>query len=79
MLERGDCERRNFPLPVIDSVICEVCSRFFRRLSDMKRHDRVAERCLPVPMQRGSRQWGCFILLLKERTLKVPPLHFAFP
>ena len=58
MLERGDCERRNFPLPVIDSVICEVCSRFFRRLSDMKRHERVAERCLLLPMQRGSRQWG---------------------
>ena len=57
MLERADCERRNFPLPVIDSVICEVCSRFFRRLSDMKRHECVAEHCLPVPMQRGSRQW----------------------
>ena len=29
MLERGDCERRNSPLPVIDSVICEACYRLF--------------------------------------------------
>ena len=58
MLKRGDCEHWNSPLPVVDSVICEVCSRSFRRPSDMKRHKCVAERCLPLPMQRGSRQCG---------------------
>ena len=58
MSERGDCEHWNSPLRVTDSVICEVCSRAFRRPSDMKRHKCVAERCLPLPMQRGSRQCG---------------------
>ena len=56
MLERGDCERRNFPLPVKDCHLRRDFS-FFRRLSDMKRHERVAERCLQVPIQRESRQW----------------------
>ena len=46
------------PPSLTDSVICEVCSRSFRRPSDMKRHKCVAERCLPLPMQRGSRQCG---------------------
>ena len=58
MLERGDCEHRNFPLPVTDSVIREVCFRSFRRSSDMKRHKCVAERRLPMPVQRGSKQCG---------------------
>ena len=48
----------NSPLPVTGSIICEVCSRSFDRSSDMKRHKCVAERRLPVPMQRGSRQCG---------------------
>ena len=60
MLERGDCEHWNPPPPLLVtvSVVCEVCSRSFRRPSDMKRHQCVAERCLPVPMQSGSRQCG---------------------
>ena len=60
MLGRGDCEHWNPPPPLLvtDSVICEVCSRSFRRSSVMKRHKCVAERCLPVQMQRGARQCG---------------------
>ena len=62
------------PLPLTDSVICEVCSRSFRRSSDMKRHRCVAERRLPVPMQRRSRQCGtgvCACVRAWVRSLKV--------
>ena len=53
MLERGDCEHRNFPLPVTDSVICEVCSRSSRHEEAL-----LSVALISVPMQRGSRQCG---------------------
>ena len=37
-------------------MVCEVCSRIFRRESDCKRHKCVAERRKPVSEQRGSVQ-----------------------
>ena len=48
----------NSPIPVMDSVIREECSRSFRRLLDMKRHKCAAERRSPVSVQRGFRQCG---------------------
>ena len=40
----------------VREVVCEVCSRTFRRESDCKRHKCVAERRKPVSEQRGSVQ-----------------------
>ena len=37
-------------------VVCEVCSRSFRREGDKKRHKCVAERQKPVSEQRGAAQ-----------------------
>ena len=37
-------------------VVCEVCSRTFRRESDLKRHKCLAERLKPISKQRGSVQ-----------------------
>ena len=37
-------------------VVCEVCSRSFRRECDRKRHKCIAERQKPVSEQRGAAQ-----------------------
>ena len=37
-------------------VVCEVCSRSFRREGDKKRHKCVNERMMPVSEQRGAAQ-----------------------
>ena len=37
-------------------VVCEVCSRSFRREGDKKRHKCVTEREKPVSEQRGAAQ-----------------------
>ena len=41
---------------VVRDVVCQVCSRSFRRESDKKRHKCVAERQRPVCEQRGAAQ-----------------------
>ena len=41
---------------VVRDVVCQVCSRSFRRESDKKRHKCVAERQKPVCEQRGAAQ-----------------------
>ena len=41
---------------VARDVVCQVCSRSFRRESD-KRHKCVAERQRPVYEQSGARRW----------------------
>ena len=40
----------------VREVVCEVCSRTFRRESDCKRHKCIAERRKPVSEQHGSVQ-----------------------
>ena len=42
----------------VRDVVCEVCSRKFRREGDKKRHKCVAERRKPVWEQRGAVQCG---------------------
>ena len=63
LLQIADVGKRRLwtsEFPPTSNSLCHLRSvfSFFRHLSYMKRHDRVARRCLPVPMQRGSRHLG---------------------
>ena len=46
----------NAPTAVVRDVVCEVCSRNFRRESDKARHKCVNERRKPISEQQGATQ-----------------------
>ena len=51
-------ERWRCALVVVRDVMCEVCSRTFRRQSDKARHKCMEERRKPIREQQGAIQYS---------------------
>ena len=66
-LERCERERVVQASEAVRDVVCEVCSRKFRREGDKKRHKCVAERRKPVWEQRGAVQCGEYLTWFRSR------------